>query len=58
MDDASLTTCPIVSARRYVTKAPEGWRTPKPGGVADVLANREASWIAVVLCRFGVWAIA
>src|SRR5439155_16016122 len=33
-------------------KAPEDWRSPKPGGSAYGLDPREASWSAVVLYRF------
>src|SRR5713226_6052032 len=33
-------------------KAPEGWRTPRPGGLSCGLDSREASWSAVVLYRF------
>ncbi len=33
-------------------KAPEGWRTPKPGGLPSRSGGREASWSAVALYRF------
>src|SRR5437899_3264557 len=33
-------------------KAPENWRTPKPGGLRSRFPIREASWTAVVLYRF------
>jgi hypothetical protein len=33
-------------------KAPEDWRSPKPGGPLGGLFPREASWTAVVLYRF------
>jgi len=32
-------------------KAPEDWRSPRPGGVRGGTVIREASWSAVVLCR-------
>ena len=34
---------------QFHAKAPEDWRTPKPGGPACGLDSREASWTAVVL---------
>lgn len=33
-------------------KAPEGWRTPRPGGNFDAPNRALASWSAAVLCRF------
>ena len=33
-------------------KAPEDWRTPRPGGLRSGLVLREASWSAVALYRF------
>jgi hypothetical protein len=33
-------------------KAPDDWRTPKPGGLARDPVTREASWTAVALYRF------
>jgi hypothetical protein len=32
-------------------KAPEDWRTPRPGGSSNGPRGREASWTAAVLCR-------
>jgi hypothetical protein len=37
---------------RCAAKAPEGWRTPRPGGFINDHGIREASWTAVVLYRF------
>src|ERR1051325_4104350 len=34
-------------------KAPEDWRSPKPGGMRCDLELREAFWSAPVLWRFG-----
>jgi hypothetical protein len=33
-------------------KAPEGWRSPKPGGMPDALSVAIASWTAPALWRF------
>jgi len=33
-------------------KAPEDWRTPRPGGVSGGLGGRKASWSALVLYAF------
>lgn len=35
-----------------VAKAPEDWRSPRPGGFPHGLGVREASWTAVALYRF------
>ena len=35
-------------------KAPEGWRSPRPGGLLGGLEHREASWTEVVLYRFSL----
>ena len=48
--------CPTLGFRhafwQFHLKAPEDWRSPKPGGSAYGLDPREASWSAVVLYRF------
>src|SRR3954470_1990815 len=40
-----------VAALASRSKAPEDWRTPKPGGIRCTLEPREASWSAAVLWR-------
>ena len=49
--------CIILLVKRTLTgtdasKAPEGWRTPKPGGVSKAISVALASWTAVALYRF------
>jgi hypothetical protein len=38
-----------------LSKAPEGWRSPKVGAWTRHADGREASWSAAVLCRFPAW---
>jgi len=41
-----------IAPRGHEAKAPEDWRSPRPGGVSSGPGSREASWTAVVLYRF------
>jgi hypothetical protein len=38
--------------RFCLSKAPEGWRSPKAGARPRRADGREASWSAAVFCRF------
>ena len=50
-EEAEDQVSPVVHPARVV-KAPEDWRSPRPGGLPTGPEHREASWSAVVLYCF------
>ena len=50
--DTLTEKCSTAAHSVRAAKAPEGWRSPSPGGILRDPRIREASWTAVVLYRF------